>query len=32
MYTKLLRKLVKFHRSVNGHCEPSNGGGTGHCY
>lgn len=32
MYTKLLRKLVKFHQKISGHCDADGGsGGYGHC-
>lgn len=31
MYTKILRKLVKFMVQMAGHCA-GGGGGTGHCY
>jgi len=32
MFTKAMRKLLKFTRYGMGHCDGSSGGGNGHCY
>ena len=32
MWTKLIKKIIKFGVRMAGHCDDGGGGHTGHCY